>query len=85
MNSKFILQSLKSVWQKAKQKNKFPFVSKIGHVHPPSKNNSTNKNPHKTVSASMTNYNKKKYSRLVIIFWHSIQLMMSYNCIMSYM
>lgn len=59
MNSKFILQSLKSVWQKAKQKNKFPFVSEIGHVHPPSKNDNTDKNPHKTVPASMTNYNKK--------------------------
>lgn len=27
-----------------------------------------NKNPHKTVPASMKNYNKKKNSRLVIIF-----------------
>lgn len=91
MNSKFILQSLKPVRQKTKpkKKKKIPLVFKIGHLMciyvSPSKINNTNKNQHKNVPASMTSYNKKKNSRLVISFWHSIQLMMSYNCIMSYM
>lgn len=74
MNSKFILQSLKPVRQKTKPKKnkKLPLVFKIGHLMciyvSPSKINNTNKNQHKKVPASMTSYNKKKNSRLVISF-----------------